>query len=666
MSEVPEQIHPERGRQSLAANSVFGGLLLLMVIVAHGGSFHGPFVFDDEGSIVDNKSIQTLTSPAKILQDGKFTTVAGRPMLNVSLALNYAICGLHPEGYHLVNYAIHAVAALVLFAFLRRLFLIFDETTADANFLALAISLLWCIHPLTINGVSYIVQRVEAMASGLYLVVLWSFVKGVQTSQRRWLVLSVFAAWLGAMTKETIATVPLAVVALDTFLVTRDWRVALRSHWRAYLALMTCWIPLAICMWSSSSRAGTVGFGMGLSLSEHLQTQVWAFARYLRLAIWPQPLTFDYGDHFVMTDLPQVVSAIVVVVGYLLLLVWLVIRKSPLAFPAVALCLLLGPTFVVPIVTQPVAEHRMYLASACVLSLILVPLYATLPRLIRLVRLQTPNRARSFGIVVVPMAAICLLATVQHTRNFASAESLWLDTMQKRPDNPRAVFYVALAKVHEKADLDAALTLLDQVIAMPGRYVGEAYDERGRVRLLKGEYDRAMEDFTQALQLHPNGNKHPVVRAYEHRGRLLAQQGKLTKALEDFDRVIELRPKIVEYYHQRAIVLRDLGRYDDAFRDLQRADAIEPDHPMTNLVRGSVEIACGDYVNALASFDRILATNLDHPAARRSRAGVLAKLERWSEAREDIIRLKQDGRRVDQQLEREVEQHLANLQPSSE
>ena len=660
-------IQPSRdpGPLPLQVKTVLGGVILLIVIVVHGASLRGPFVFDDEGSIVDNKSIHSLKSPASILWGGKYTTVAGRPLLNLSLAINYAIGGVRPEGYHLVNYAIHAFVALVLFALLRRLLSEFDRTRVDANLLALVISLLWCVHPLTINGVSYIVQRVEAMASGLYLVVLWAFVKGVQTSQRRWWWLSVIAAWLGALTKETIATVPLAVVALDGLLLNRGWRIALRRHWCVYLALITCWFPLAICVWSSSSRAGTVGFDMGVSLSEHLQTQVWAVARYLQLAVWPRSLTFDYGDRFVMTDPVQVIVASLVVLAVVVMAARLLVRRSPLAFPPIAMCLFLGPTLVIPIVTQPVAEHRMYLASACVLSLLLISLYLSLPRLARVFRVKLSSPGVCFGVVLVPAAVVLLLMTVQHTRHFQSAESLWMDTMQKRPDNQRAVYNVALAKVHEKGDLDTALTLLDQVIVMPGKYVAEAVDERGRVLLLKGEYARAMDDFTRAIEMSPDSTKFAVVRAYEHRGRLLAQNGDLSKALEDFDHAIALRPEAIEYRHERALVLRDLGRHEEALRDLDEADAIEPGDTTTSLVRGSINLARGEFTLALASFDRILAEKPDHPVARRSRAGTLARLDRWSEAQQEIRRLQQEGRRVDEKLVRDVEQHVVNHQQSA-
>ncbi|MBC7822228.1 MAG: hypothetical protein IAG10_35535, partial [Planctomycetaceae bacterium] len=283
------------------------GLILLLVLLTHGRSWHGEFVLDDSGTVLRNNSIRDLSNLSAVLRDGEFTTVAGRPLLNLSFAINYALGGIRPEGYHLVNYFIHVTVALMLLALMRRVLLLFSATRTAAFPLALIISLLWCVHPLTINAVSYVSQRAESLVSLCYVTVLWAFLKGVQSGQRRWFLVSVLAAWLGAFTKEIIATVPVAVVALDTVVVTRHWKLAWRRHWGIYFSLLSSWIPLAICMWASKARAGTVGFGMGITLQEHLQTQVWALARYLRLTVWPRPLIFDYGDRFVVSDLGQIV-----------------------------------------------------------------------------------------------------------------------------------------------------------------------------------------------------------------------------------------------------------------------------------------------------------------------------------------------------------------------
>ena len=649
----------ESNRRLLWSHTASAVLLLSVVFLAHGGSLHGEFLLDDQGAIQDNASIHNLSSLGKVLGDGEYTTIAGRPLLNLSLAVNYALGGNSPEGYRVVNYLIHAATAFVLFALLRRVLLQFADARAAAVPLALMVSILWCIHPLTINGVSYIVQRAESMTSGFYVTVLWAFTKGIQTERRRWFVLSVIAAWLGGLTKEIIATVPMTVVALDILVVTRDWRKALSQHWKVYLALASSWIPLAICMWASKSREGTVGFGMGVTLQEHLQTQVWAIARYLRLTVWPQPMIFDYGDRFVVTEPAQVIPAISVLFALGALTLWLLVRRSPLAFAGVAICLLLAPTSVVPIATQTVAEHRMYLASAAVITVVVLLLYLGLQRLPRLSSFGIAAPSMVLGGLLAPVAVVLLLWTVQHTRVLLANDTLWTDTLHKLPSNQRAVLGLAEAKFRLKDD-ESAEDLCRQLIATPSKFAVNAHVLRGQIVERRGDLPQALSEFSQAITLCPSRRKYTLCNAYEHRAQVYLQQREFQKSIDDFALAIQIRPNVIKYYHQRAIALRDFGRYDDAIQELDQARAIDPRNVSTEIFRGSIGFVSGDLTLALASFDRILAQDPDHLIARRSRARVCVQLNRWSDALFEIRRLQREGRRVDDKLVHDVEQHFAN------
>ena len=646
-------------QRSLRGHALLAVLFLFVVLSAHGGSFHGEFFFDDQGAIQDNTSIHVLSSFSKVLSEAEYTTVAGRPLLNLSLAVNYALGGLHPEGYRVVNYLIHAATGYVLFLLLCRVLILFADTRAAAVPLALMISLLWCIHPLTINGVSYIVQRAESITSFFYLIVLWSFAKGIQTEQRRWFVLSMVAAWLGALTKEIIATVPLTVIAFDALVFTRDWRMAWHRHWRVYLALFSAWIPLGLCMWASKGREGTVGFGRGVTLQEHLQTQVWAIAQYLRLVVWPQPIIFDYGDRFVVTDVTQVMIAIGVVLAFGGFVLWLLVRRSPLAFLGVLLGLLLAPTTVIPIATQTVAEHRMYLASASVITLIVLVSYLGLSRVPRLSSARVVTPSVVLGSVLVPVTLLLLLVTVRHTRVFLTNDSLWADTFQKLPSNMRAAIGVAEARFRANDDATAE-RLGNQVIESNSKFAVNAYVLRGRIVERRGDFQKALDDFTQAIALCPSRRKYAMCDAYEHRAQVFLQQREFQKAIDDFAQAIRIRPKVIKYHHQQAIALRDAGHYDDALQELDQAEGIEPQNLNTDILRGSIGLVRGDLDLALASFDRILAQESAHVVARRSRARVLAQMNRWSDALVEIRRLQQEGRRVDEKLVHDVEQHFAN------
>ena len=212
-----------------------GGLILATCLV-YLNSLTGPFVFDDQSAILENPTIRRLGSLGDVLSphlDGGLT-ISGRPVVNLSLALNYAWGGYGVMGYHLFNLLVHGLAGLTLFGLLRRTLAgrlpssplagapgnRFAGTRWSENALGLAFftTLLWLVHPLQTSAVTYVVQRAELLMALCYLLTLYSFLRGVSAVHPgRWLILSWCACLVGMACKEVMATAPLMqqVVALS-------------------------------------------------------------------------------------------------------------------------------------------------------------------------------------------------------------------------------------------------------------------------------------------------------------------------------------------------------------------------------------------------------------------------------------------------------------------
>src|SRR5271166_3135997 len=146
----------ERGglRSTLAALV----LLALAALAAYHNSFSGPFIFDDARSIVDNPDIRHLATTLR----GDPRINASRPLLRVSLWINYALGGLEVRGYHVFNLLLHLLAAWTLWGLARRMLespCLRDRYGREAWGLALALALLWTVHPLQTESVTYVVQR---------------------------------------------------------------------------------------------------------------------------------------------------------------------------------------------------------------------------------------------------------------------------------------------------------------------------------------------------------------------------------------------------------------------------------------------------------------------------------------------------------------------------
>ena len=171
-------------------------------------------------------------------------------MLNLSLALNYAVGGCDVLGYHLTNLAIHLAAALLLFGIVRRTAATFpglrQGPTAPATFIALAIALLWAVHPLQTESVTYIVQRAESLLGLFYLLTLYCFLRGAASDRAIfWYAGSVLACLLGMATKEVMVSAPLVVLLYDRTFLAGSVGEAWRRRWAYYLALAVTWLLLA-------------------------------------------------------------------------------------------------------------------------------------------------------------------------------------------------------------------------------------------------------------------------------------------------------------------------------------------------------------------------------------------------------------------------------------
>ena len=542
---------------------LFAGLLIAAsVFAAYCGTFHVPFLFDDYFSIVNNASIRRLSAIGDVLSPPAAALTEGRPLANLTFAVSYATSGLDPWAYHLLNLGVHTLAALVLFGVVRRTLLrplLMAKFGDDAHFLAAAIAVLWAIHPLQTQTVTYVSQRTESLMALFYLLTLYCFIRGIDERPGLWHPLAVGACLLGVLSKEVIATAPLAVLLYDRTFVAGTFRSALRARWRFYGCLASTWLVLAWLLIDVKSRA--VGYGLGIDSFQYALTECKAVVVYLSLSIWPHPLIFDRGIIF-MSSMASAWPYVLAVACLLLLSAWALARRPALGFLCAWFFVVLAPTSsVVPVIEAPIAENRPYLPSAALIAMVVLFFY-----------LRAGLRPTRW--VCALLAATCLFATARRNRDYASETSIWTDTIAKVKDNFRA--YDALA-----------LSLAGQ----PGRQaeVVSAYEAALRLRpdaavthnnlgtLLAGEPGREAEAIAQyeaALRLDPD-----FAEANSNLGYMLVSQpGRQAEAIAHCETALRLKPDLAEAHDNLGLLLsRQPGRQDDALVQFETALRLKPD-----------------------------------------------------------------------------------------
>lgn len=498
-------------------------IIVLATWAAYANTFSAPFIFDDLKSISLNPTIRQLWPPGTALSPPRGGGLSGRPVANLSLAFNYAVGGESVRGYHLVNLAIHILAALTLFGVVRRTLLrpiVGERMGAVALPLAWAVALIWALHPLQTEAVTYVSQRTESLMGLCYLLTFYGFIRAAEaTAPAKWLIVSVVACWLGAASKEIIATAPLLVLLYDRTFFAGTFHEAWRRRWRYYLGLAGSWLLLAWLMRDLSARQ--VGFGFGVTGWTYALTECRAIGHYLRLAVWPHPLVFDYGTDVARATTGAVVSAVVLVM--LAACTVIALRRRPmLGFPGAWIFVILAPTSsVVPLALQPMAEHRMYLPLAGVVVLGVLALHAWLGRW-------------STAVVLVLAAG---LAALTYVRNdvYRSELELWGDTVAQRPGNARA-----------QTNLGSALALT-------------------------GRRDEARGHFAAAVRLAPDDASSRCNLA-----NVLLELERPAEALEQGTVAVRLAPRSADVRCVLGGALEGLGRFEEAQREFDEALRLDP------------------------------------------------------------------------------------------
>ncbi len=598
-----------------------GVLIAVAAIAAYANSLAVPFLFDDTPSILQNPTIRHLGAIGTVLSPparGGATT-SGRPLLNLSLAVNYALSGRQVWSYHAFNLLVHVLAGLTLFGLARRTLERLRLPSAAA--LACALALLWTLHPLQVESVTYIVQRAESMVGFLYLLTFYAFVRGADEGSRPWFGLSVAACALGMATKETMVTAPVLVLLYDRTFVSGTFGAAWKRHGRLYLGLAATWLLLAwLVLGTGGNRGGSIGFGVGVPWWKYALSQFRAIVTYLTLSVWPHPLVFDYGTEWAHGAADVIPYALVVGragggddLGRS--------RHRPVlgrGFSAAWFFVILSPTSsIVPGIRQTTAEHRMYLPLAAVLALLVVGVARAAGRL----RLAPLAR----GLLLAAAAAAAAGLTLARNRDFRSERAIWADTVAKQPANGYAHYNLGVVILQESGPKDA-IPEFRAAIRIEPRYV-EAHNNLGIALLDAGRPDEAIAEYQTALRLRPG-----YAQAHNNLGNAYAQSGRLADAIAELREALRLQPDYPDAELNLGIALQQVGQMAEAIGRYQQALRLQPDYPDAHDDLGNALLASGRVPEAMEQFHQALRLDASDTEAHNSLGNALEISGRLPEA----------------------------------
>jgi Flp pilus assembly protein TadD len=582
---------------------VAGSLIAVAALTVYHNSLQGPFVFDDFRSIVGNASIRALWPPWSVLSPPSMGGVQNRPIVNLSLALNYAVGGLDVVGYHLFNLAVHIFVALTLFGVVRRTLLLprlGERLGASATPLAFAVALIWTVHPLGTEPVDCIIQRTESMGSLAYLLTLYCAIRGMgSAAPTRWYALSVASCVLGAATKEMIASAPFIVLLYDRVFVNDSFSDISRRRWGLYAGLISTW-ALLIVLWLPT-RGAARAEDVATSGWDYAMTEFGAIVHYLRLAFCPHPLIMDYGPELT-TDPAKIVPA-AIALGLVLAGTAIAFRFWPwVGFLGTTFFAILAPSSsVVPLVSQPIDEKRMYLPLATVVVGVVMLVHLKVePWLRRLTQTSvaiTPWIRRALAMLLVTAVAVLGGLTLRRNVDYRTEVAIWNDTVAKRPGNYRAYMSLGGAYLRLRQPSQALAPLGAAIALRPTRPTG--YFDRAFAFESLGQKDAALRDYTVALKVDP-----AWAEAHAGRGKLLGQLGRYQEALVDLATATKLKPDMSDAHTNLGVVYDLLGRHAEAIESYSKAIALTPGDPELYQNRAVAYYGAGQFDQAWAEVAR--------------------------------------------------------------
>ena len=437
-------------------------VLIVVALAACADMFQGVFHFDDVHTIFENPHLDRWETFTRHLD------LMVRPVLYATFLIDRTLYGDSPMGYHLLNLLLHLGAGLLVYRILTH-----AVTQEDALKLPFWASLLFLIHPIQTEAVTYISGRASGVMSFFYLLALLLYInasKGQDVSKAYPLYLSgaVVCFGLSLGSKETAMTFPLVLVLWDTVMGRLNGPSLRTAILFRHLPFWIVLLVAGVWAWNHPRYSALMHFSFNSRpLWDNVLSQVHAVSYAILLFFCPWYQNFDH-------DLPEFHSIfqwplpleIFLLVGVLAVALVTVRRLPLLTFGISWFFIQFLPTTVIPR-ADLLSERNLYLASIGFILATVVCGVRLTQWLERGVSSPRVIRVGSYSTAVIIVLVLCI-CTYQRNMLYRDQLSLWSDTVAKSP-----------------------------LKARPHNNLGHAY-------ALVGDWDRAIEEFRTAAQLDPD------------------------------------------------------------------------------------------------------------------------------------------------------------------
>jgi tetratricopeptide (TPR) repeat protein len=616
--------------------------IVLLAVLAYSNTLGAPFQFDEESLISENPIIKDLgyiLNPSEAKELPEYGIFRRRYVGFVSFALNYRIHGLDVTGYHVFNILLHILNALLVYAFVLLIFstphLGASSLRKHSRFIALVSGLVFVLHPVQIEAVTYVYQRMASLVCFFYILTLVLYAKFRLASmdkgaEKRPLLVyylpAVVCIILAVKTKEPALTLPFAVMLYEYFFFSGPKKARILLILPLFLPLIL--YPLALN--ESGLSMGTVLFGADSDVSEivsrstfdsehlnpsetrweYLVTQPRVAVTYLRLLFFPVNQNFIY-DYYRSESLfeQEVLLSLLLLISILGLAVYSYFQSRTrnagyriIAFGIIWFFLTLSVESSIIPLPFVITEYRLYLPGVGIIM-------AVLTGVVMVTRKIVSGRSKAIVtafLVLIPV----VFGAYTYARNnvWRTNISLWEDVVRKSPRDGRARNNLGKAYneagMHEKAShhLQKAISL-SPMSHKAHNNLGVAYRSMGMA-------EKAIEHLQFAIRLKPD-----FITAYINLGNAYHTEGLNDKAIEQYNIALDRSPNHAESHYNIGIAYAAVGQVSQAIEHYKSAIELDPKNFDAYNNLGVIYMSEGMVENAIEYFKIVLRLSPDYENA---------------------------------------------------
>jgi tetratricopeptide (TPR) repeat protein len=543
---------------------------IFLVFFIYSSNLTGPFLFDDGNNIQNNPDIRlTQLSWDGLKKAASASPLSNRPLAYISFALNYYFHSYDTVGYRLVNILIHLATGIFLYLFFKTTLELpaIRSRNGISNWIPYIAALIWLVHPLHIQSVTYIVQRMNSMASMFYILSILCYARARLTPGNavKWLLAaaSVISGILAVGTKETAATIPFFIFIYEWFFFQNLDRKWLRRHLPFVAGIFIVLIGLSL-LYLDGHPIEKILSGYktrNFTISQRVFTELRVVILYLSLLIYPNPnrlnLDYDFPLSNSLIDPITTLVALVAIIG-LIGMSFLLAKKDRL----LSFCILwyFGNLVIESSIIglEIVFEHRTYLPS--MLIILLITVLADRYVNSKILKITT----------ICAITLVCAAWTYERNTIWNDDVTLWSDTVKKSPQKVRAHNNLGNA-LRRQGKNEEAIIHFNKALQLNPAYA-KAHNNLGTALASQGKTDEAIKHFGIALYINPG-----YAAAHSNLGVALAGRGELQKAIVHFKAALRLKPDKAKVYNNLGAALVRQGKLQEALEQFYTALRLKPD-----------------------------------------------------------------------------------------